>query len=140
MNETTIWWILTGVLVAMELMSGTFYLLMLAIGAAAAALAAQAGAGLSGQLVTAAVVGGLAVILWGRYRQHHNPSDPASAQDLHLDIGETVQVQAWDAEGSTQVKHRGALWAAVSAPGPNPEPGIHRIEAISGSRLVLKKI
>ena len=49
---------------AAELMSGTFYLLMLAIGALAAALAAHLGAGLTTQLVTAAVVGGLAVVLW----------------------------------------------------------------------------
>jgi len=140
MNEATMWWILTGVLVAMELMSGTFYLLMLAIGSAAAALAALAGVGLTGQLVSAAVVGGLAVILWSRYRQRQHPTNPDSAQDLHLDIGETVQVQAWDAEGTTQVKHRGALWHAVSAPGQSPAPGLHRIEAITGSRLVLQRI
>lgn len=140
MNETTIWWVLTGVLVAMELMSGTFYLLMLAIGSAAAALAALAGAGLPGQLVTAAVLGGLAVILWGRYRQRLHPANPANAQDLHLDIGESVQVQVWDAEGTTQVKHRGAMWTAISAPGTSPEPGLHRIEAVVGSRLVLQKI
>ena len=140
MNEATLWWILPGMLVAMELMSGTFYLLMLAIGGAAAALAALAGVGLTGQLVSAAVVGGLAVILWSRYRQRQHPTNPDSAQDLHLDIGETVQVQAWDAEGTTQVKHRGALWTAISAPGASPEPGLHRIEAVVGSRLVLHKI
>ena len=39
MNDSTVWWLVTGVLVAAELMTGTFYLLMLATGAAAAALA-----------------------------------------------------------------------------------------------------
>ena len=38
------WWLLAGVLVAVELLTGTFYLLALALGAAAAALAAHAGA------------------------------------------------------------------------------------------------
>ncbi len=42
MDDSTLWWLLTGALVALELITGTFYLLMLAIGAAAAALAAHA--------------------------------------------------------------------------------------------------
>ncbi|NBW48225.1 MAG: NfeD family protein, partial [Betaproteobacteria bacterium] len=33
------WWIVAGVLVAIELATGTFYLLMLALGAVAAAVA-----------------------------------------------------------------------------------------------------
>ncbi len=140
MNESTVWWLLTGVLVALELMTSTFYLLMLAIGAAAAALAAQAGFTVTSQVVAAAVVGGLAVILWRSYRQQQKTKTASNDQDVHLDIGETVQVQAWDAEGNTQVKHRGALWGAVVAEGQHPEPGLHRIEALVGSRLVLKKI
>jgi membrane protein implicated in regulation of membrane protease activity len=35
----TVWWVVTGVLVAVELATGSFYLLMLALGAAAAAIA-----------------------------------------------------------------------------------------------------
>ena len=140
MSTTTMWWLLAGALVAMELMTSTFYLLMLAIGAGAAALAAQMGLSLTGQIVTAAVVGGLAVTLWSQYRQRHAATNPNNDQDVHLDIGETVQVQAWDAEGSTQVKHRGAIWTAVIAPDHPLEPGLHRIEALVGNRLVLRKV
>ena len=43
MAESTLWWIVTGVLVALELATGTFYLLMLSLGAVASALAAHAG-------------------------------------------------------------------------------------------------
>jgi hypothetical protein len=43
MDNPTAWWILAGFFVAMELVSGTFYLLMLAVGAVAGALAAHAG-------------------------------------------------------------------------------------------------
>lgn len=32
MSDATIWWVLTGVLVALELATGTFYLLMLGLG------------------------------------------------------------------------------------------------------------
>ena len=41
MNESTIWWLIAGSLVGIELMTGTFYLLMLAIGASAGAIAAK---------------------------------------------------------------------------------------------------
>jgi membrane protein implicated in regulation of membrane protease activity len=140
MNDSKIWWLATGTLVAVELATGTFYLLMLAIGAAAAALAAQAGLGLTNQLVTAAVVGGLAVVLWSAYRQRHPSLRASSDPDQHLDVGETVQVEAWDAEGHAQVRHRGANWTAVAAPNATLSPGMHRIQAVTGNRLVLKKI
>lgn len=137
MNDTTVWWLITGALVAAELMTGTFYLLMLAIGAVAAALAAHMGTGLTPQLVTAAVVGGLAVVLWRQKSLRHEAQVPT---ELHLDIGETVQVDAWDAQGTAQVKHRGANWTAICPLGHTPSPGTHRIQAIQGSRLVLEKI
>ena len=41
MAESTIWWLMAGSAVAVELVTGTFYLLMLAIGLASAALAAH---------------------------------------------------------------------------------------------------
>jgi len=140
MNDSTIWWLIAGALVAMELTTGTFYLLMLAVGAAAAAVAAHTGASLTAQVVTAAIVGGLAVVLWSAYRQRH-PSLAASGNpDQHLDVGETVQVDAWDAQGLAQVKHRGAFWTAVVKDQLPPSPGLFRIQAIEGNRLVLEKI
>ena len=69
MSNATMWWVLTGVLVALELVTGTFYLLMLGLGAVAAALAALAGYGLSTQLVAAAIVGGLGAVLLGQWRK-----------------------------------------------------------------------
>lgn len=140
MNNPTIWWLVTGVLVAMELTTGTFYLLMLAVGAAAAALAAHTGAVLTTQLVTAAIVGGLAVVLWSVYRKRLPGLTASSDADQHLDVGETVQVDAWDAQGLAQVKHRGALWTGVARDALPPSPGLFRIQAIEGNRLVLEKI
>ena len=64
MSESTIWWLLAGAAVGIELVTGTFYLLMLAIGLGAAALAAHLGLPLTWQLVTAAVVVGGAVVLF----------------------------------------------------------------------------
>ena len=59
LNPATLWWLMAGVTVAIELLSGTFYLLMLAIGMAAGAVAAHMGLGLTMQIVTCAVVGAL---------------------------------------------------------------------------------
>ena len=47
---------------------------------------------------------------------------------------------AWDAQGTTRVLHRGAAWSAELAPGQSAAPGAHRIQAIAGNRLVLEKI
>lgn len=140
MNAATVWWLMVGGLIGLELMTGTFYLLMLAIGAAAAAMAAHAGMDVTGQVTTAALIGGLAVIFWSVYRRRQTSLAPSKDRDVHFDIGETVLVQAWNANGSTQVKHRGALWGAVISEGHPLEPGLHRIEAIIGNRLILKKI
>ena len=139
MDNATMWWVLTGVLVALELMTGTFYLLMLGLGAMAAALVAMAGQSLSTQLITAAVVGGLGAVLLGQWRKRQTTT-PQEAQDQHLDLGATVQVDAWDAQGTAQVKHRGAAWTAVLAPGQTAAPGVFRIQAMAGNRLVLEKI
>ena len=140
MNNPTIWWLVAGALVALELTTGTFYLLMLALGAAAGAVVAHAGAGFTVQVVVAAAVGGLAVVVWNAYRQRQTDLSAARETAQHLDVGETVQVDAWDAQGLAQVKHRGANWTAVNTVPSKPSPGLHRIQAIQGNRLVLEKI
>lgn len=137
MDNPTLWLLVAGGLVMAELMTGTFYLLMLALGATAAALMAYADGTVTWQIVTAAFVGGGAAVLWHLKKPISNDGQDSN---VHLDIGETVTVEAWDAQGHTQVKHRGALWAAICAPGAMPELGLHRICEMQGNRLVLEKI
>ncbi|TNF61541.1 MAG: NfeD family protein, partial [Burkholderiales bacterium] len=48
MADSTLWWLMTGAAVVLELLTGTFYLLMLAIGLAAGAVAAHLGLDLTG--------------------------------------------------------------------------------------------
>jgi membrane protein implicated in regulation of membrane protease activity len=57
------WWIGAGVLIVLELMSGTFYLLMIALGFVAAALARLSGANADVQFALAALVALAAVLL-----------------------------------------------------------------------------
>jgi len=139
LNGATGWWIVAGVMVAAELASGTFYLLMLALGASAAAVAAHMGFAFNGQVLTAALIGGGAVAAWHFKRGQQPPAKPASAnRDVNLDIGGTVHVPAWDAEGNTQVSYRGATWSARHAGGDAPQPGAHVIRAIEGNCLLLE--
>lgn len=139
MDNSSMWWLVAGALVGAELLTGTFYLLMLAVGAVAAALAAHMGWALTGQLVAAALVGGLGVTLWRLYRQRQHSVSPGANATQHLDVGECVQVDAWDAQGTAQVRHRGAVWTAVLAPGQSAVPGLYRIQSVAGNRLVLEK-
>ena len=139
MSDVSMWFVLTGVLMALELMTGSFYLLMLGLGASAAALTGMAGHGLNAQLVVAAAVGCLGVVLLGQWRKRQAIT-PQDAQDQHLDLGSTVLVEAWDAQGTTQVKHRGAVWGAVHVTHQAPAPGAHRIQAMVGNRLLLERI
>jgi len=141
MADSTIWWVLAGAAIAVELLTGTFYLLMLSIGLMAAAIAAHMGATAPLQLVVAAVVGGGFVVAWRRYKQKTPSAAPASAnRDVNLDVGETVQVDTWGPDGTSSVKYRGANWNVSLAAGASPIPGLHRIVEVVGSRLVVERL
>jgi membrane protein implicated in regulation of membrane protease activity len=142
MAESTVWWVLAGVIVAVELLTGTFYLLMLSFGFIAAALVAHAGATLTVQLVVAAAFSSGSVIAWRRYRASTSGGASANTNpDGNLDIGETVQIDAWRPDGTSTVKYRGANWsvAALEEATP-PEVGRYRIVEVVGSRLIVKRL
>ena len=140
MSESTIWWLLAGAAVGIEMVTGTFYLLMLAIGLAAAAIASHLGLPLTWQLVAAAVVGGGAVVLLHTLRGRQPSRLPAQSNaDVHIDIGEPVYVDTWNPDGTASVRYRGSNWAAITH-GSAPSVGQHRIKELLGNRLVLEKI
>lgn len=140
-SASTWWWLAGGVLVATELLTGTFYLLMLALGCAAAALAAHAGASGPMQVLFAAVAGGGATAAWHFKRARAPRSAPAASNpDVNLDIGQTVQVDAWGPDGRTQVHYRGASWSARLACAEPPAAGAHRIVAVHGNVLDLEPV
>ena len=140
MAESTMWWVLAGVAIGVELVTGTFYLLMVSIGLMAAAISAHLGASTAAQYVVAALIGGGSVVAWRAYKQQQPSALPASANhDVNMDIGETVHVEAWNPDGTSTVKYRGAQWRVSMAPGDTPTPGVHTIIEVIGSRLVVKK-
>lgn len=141
MTESTLWWMATGILIAIELMTGTFYLLMIAIGLAAAALTAHAGIGLIGQCISAALVGGGTVLAWHLAKRRQTSPTPVQANhDVNMDIGATVHVERWLDNNTCSVHYRGAHWDAALLPGAQALRGDHEIAEVVGSKLILKPI
>lgn len=137
MSDWMIWLIAAGVLVVLELFTGTFYLLMIAIGLAAGALAALAGAGAAVQLLAAASVGVVATAVLHRSRfGHSRRGNAARDPNVNIDIGQRLEVAQWD-DGHARVKYRGALWDVELGPGAHAQPGMFKIVEIQGSRLIV---
>jgi membrane protein implicated in regulation of membrane protease activity len=133
------WLLVAFALLGAEMFTGSFYLLMLALGAASAALAAMAGADAGLQMTAAALVGGGATAAWHIWRKRHPREQPASHNPaVLLDIGQTVQVQLWRDDGSTQVQYRGCAWTARLQSHQPRQTGPHQIVAIHGNVLEIR--
>lgn len=138
MTQATLWWMAAGAAVALELATGTFYLLMIALGLVSGAVAAHAGLAGAMQIALAALVGSGATALWHRSRMRHPRSLPSREnRDVNLDIGETVQVPAWGADHTARVTYRGTQWTARLQPGCAADAGLHRVTAVEGNWLVV---
>jgi membrane protein implicated in regulation of membrane protease activity len=136
------WLIMAGTLVILELFSGTFYLLMVAIGMSAGALVASLGGMLWQQLLVAAVVGASATLSLQRSKVGKAVREDASRDpNINLDIGQKVAVSAWHEQIGTppraRVHYRGAHWDVELAPGNVAAPGEFTIVEMRGSRLIL---
>jgi len=121
--EPYLLWIIAGfALVIVELVTGTFYLLVIGGGAFAGAAVAAAG---GGYLLQA--VGACAVALAGTWwvSRWHRTRRPGSAKDNFLDLGQAVVLESWIDKGTrtARVTYRGTTWDAKVASGSNPEPG-----------------
>jgi membrane protein implicated in regulation of membrane protease activity len=143
MDSATFWWIAAAALVIAELLTGTVYLLAVAIGAVAGALAAHAGASLTVQIALAAAVGIITTLFWhfSKARQRRANTAPAQANtDVNQDIGAQVQVDTWNADGTAQISYRGAQWTVLAQQGADRASGLHRVKEVVGNRLVVEPI
>ncbi len=137
MSDWMSWLVAAGVLVVLELFSGTFYLLMIAVGLTAGALAALAGAAGPIQMVCAAAVGMVATTLLHRSRFGHARRGNAQRDpNVNMDIGQRVEVAHWH-DGHARVKYRGALWDVELGPGAQAQPGVFKIVEVQGCRLIV---
>ncbi|CAG2144012.1 NfeD family protein [Cupriavidus numazuensis] len=133
-----VWFVAVVVLVIAELATGTFYLLMVALGLAAGGLAALAGLEPSAQTLVAALVAVIGIVLlrrtrFGRLRRGNAAADPG----VNLDIGQELEVPVWDTYRRARVPYRGADWTVELAPGADAAPGRFRIVEIRGSTLIV---
>ncbi|MEO6361641.1 MAG: NfeD family protein [Caldimonas sp.] len=139
LSHASVWWIAAGVAVAAELATGTFYLLMIALGLAAGALAAHFGSTQPIQLFIAALIGGGATALWHWRRvSRAGPAVPtASDRDINLDVGERVHVKAWAGDQTARVSYRGSTWTARLQPGAPAVAGEYVVAGVEGNWLIL---
>ena len=110
MDEDFLWAILGLTLVIIELLTGTFYLLVLGIAAFGAALAAWLGQGFPVQTIVAAVISG-----FGCYGAHVYRAKNATQQMPNVDTGQPASFENWIDQGGrlARVSYRGASWDAL---------------------------
>jgi len=120
MDPSLAWAILGLALVIAELLTGTFYLLVLGIAAFSAAGAAWLGLAFAAQIVVAAVMSAA-----GCYGVHAYRARNRAQQMPSIDAGMPASFEQWinPAERLARVRYRGASWDA-RVDGAEPlEPG-----------------
>ena len=118
---TYLLWAIAGfILIIAELVTGTFYLLVLGVAALVGALVAWLGGAFWLQAISTA-----AATLIGTYLVHTWwKSHPKESQaENSLEVGQTVVFEAWvnEASGAARVKYRGASWDAKVAGAAKPD-------------------
>src|SRR5690554_4445578 len=120
------WFGIAALFLLMEMATGTFYLLLVALRLAASGAAAYANLSLIG------------LIVLHHYRQSKGQVHTQSNPDVVQDIGQSVTVDAWDENGEARVFYRGANWGARIDVDQAAHPGEHYIQAVQGLTLILR--
>jgi membrane protein implicated in regulation of membrane protease activity len=129
-----LWFIAAAILVGVEMMTGTFYLLVLAAATLFGGVLAYVGLDFWWQIggtAVFAVVGTYALYEWKK----KNATQPKLSPNL--DVGQRVRVNEWRDDGSARVSYRGAQWDAVLESEVTPRRDQMVIVATRGSQLVL---
>ena len=137
MDHAIVWAVTGLVLVIVELLTGTFYLLMLGIAAFGAALAAWLGLAFPAQTLVAAVISAI-----GCYGVHVYRAKNRAQQMAPIDAGNPASFESWvDAPARlARVRYRGATWDARVEGGDALEPGATLyVVAADGNTLKVAK-
>jgi len=129
-----LWWIAAAILVGVEMMTGTFYLLIVALACVAGGLVAYTGFDASWQWGVAAVIeviGTAAVVLWKK----KFATQPRLSNNL--DVGQRVSVLEWRDNDTARVSYRGTQWDAVLDSPATPKREYMVIMGMRGAQLVL---
>jgi membrane protein implicated in regulation of membrane protease activity len=133
MSAYWVWWIAAAALVAAELLTGTFYLLVIGIAVAFGGVAAWLGANAPIQWLTACVLGFSGIASLERWKRGRGAVPPQRA----LDVGQMVRVQSWGPDRTARVSYRGSTWDAELATPDTPQGETMYIAATRGSVLIL---
>ena len=120
MDAYLVWLLLGLALVIVELLTGTFYLLVLGVAAFGAGAVAWFGGGFAAQSIAAAVVA-----LAGAYFVYAYRARNSAQQMAPIDAGQPASFENWvDQQGGlARVRYRGASWDARLEAGESPQPG-----------------
>jgi membrane protein implicated in regulation of membrane protease activity len=129
-----IWWIAAAVLIAVELLTGTFYLLVVGLAVACGGIAALLAAPVPLQWLIAGVLGVVGTVWLHRRKRGIAARTPAQPP---LDIGARVQVLSWGPDRTARVSYRGSTWDAELAAPDTPKAETMYISALRGSVLIL---
>lgn len=129
-----LWWIAAAILVGVEMMTGTFYLLIVALACVAGGVAAFAGLDIGWQWGVAAVVEVVGTLAVNRWKRSHM-SKPRLSNNL--DVGQRVSVLEWREDGTARVAYRGTHWDAVLDSASTPRREQMVIVDMRGAQLVL---
>jgi membrane protein implicated in regulation of membrane protease activity len=136
--ETYLIWLVAGfALVIAELVTGTFFLLVLGIAAFAGSAMAWFGQGFWLEALCAAAVAVAGVFWVQRQRKTMQKPDMAS-----LDLGQAVTLEAWvdRAQGAARVKYRNTQWdAEVEGEREFDRGEVLFIRAVEGNTLKVSK-
>lgn len=138
MHVAWIWFGLMALALIGEVLTGTFYLLVVAVGFAVAALVALAELTVALQIVACAVAIAIAMVVLRKTgvlkKREVNASTNAN---VNMDIGQTMTVEAWTAQRTARVWYRGTHWEAELAADATPAPGVFVIIQTRGNTLVV---
>lgn len=129
------WFLLALGLLAAEMFSGTFYMLVLSVAAAIGGLCAIAGVNEPGQLTLAGLAGIAGTVLLRRW----HIGRPSAADNANPDIGNSVRVLAWHEDGTARVLYRGAEWNAEPESADTPHANTLYIKSMRASTLILSQ-
>jgi len=120
MDHSLAWAVIGLVLVIAELLTGTFYLLMLGVAAFGAAAAAWLGLGFGAQSIVAGLVAAI-----GCFGVHVWRGKNSKTQMAPIDAGMPASFEAWIDAGTrlARVRYRGAPWEARVEGAEAVEPG-----------------
>jgi membrane protein implicated in regulation of membrane protease activity len=119
-----------------ELMTGTFYLAVLALAAAFGAVVAHLGFSWGVQAGVACAVGVLGCVAVHQWRLKQGKGQ--SELDA-MDAGQTVRITEWKADGTARVSYRGSTWDAELANPAEPRAEVMGIIGTRGNILIIGK-